>query len=232
VSLFGPLHLSLLLVIAIAAAGLSLLMRRGILPQRGTCRVLGLALAANEVVWWVWRYSREGIHAGNLPLQLCDAAVWFAVAACLTGVSAVIEFGYFAGLAGAAMALLTPNLIAPWPAYPALYFFAAHGGIVICVAAAVFGADRRFGARAVWRSFALLLSYAAMVGIVDAVTGSDYMFLLRKPGAGSLLDYLGPWPWYVATGAAVALALFWILWWPVRLTPAAMRTERPLRGRR
>jgi hypothetical integral membrane protein (TIGR02206 family) len=232
VSLFGPLHLLLLLAIAIAAAGLSLLMRRGILPERLTCRMLGLALAVNEVVWWIWRYSREGIHAGNLPLQFCDAAVWFAVAACVTGVPAVIEFGYFAGLAGAGMALLTPDLIAPWPAYPAIYFFAAHGGIVICVAAAVFGAGKRFAARAVWRSFALLLSYAAIVGIVDAVTGSDYMFLLRKPDAASLLNYLGPWPWYIAAGAAVALALFWVLWWPVRIAPVSRRTERPLRVRR
>lgn len=221
--LFGSLHLAILLVIALTAIGLILLVRCRVLAEKLTCRVLGLALATNEVIWWVSRYSREGIHSGNLPLQLCDAAVWFAVAACLTSIPAVIEFGFFAGLAGAGMALLTPNLIAPWPQYPAVYFFLAHGGIVVCVVTVVFGRNTSFPSRAVWRSFGLLLSWTAFVGLVDAVTGANYMFLVRKPDSASLLDFLGPWPWYLVAGAAIALLLFACLWWLVRL--ASPRAE-------
>jgi hypothetical integral membrane protein (TIGR02206 family) len=214
--LFGPLHLSILGVVAVLAAVLAWLCRRGILPAKSMQRILGLALASNELVWWVYRYSKEGVHTGNLPLQLCDAAVWLAVLACLTAIPVIVEFAYFAGLAGAAMALLTPNLISPWPTYPAIYFFAAHGGIVICVAVLVFGSARRFRSGAVWRSFGLLLIYAALVGLVDWASGSNYMFLLSKPGSASVLDLMGPWPWYLLTGAAVGLALFWLLWLPVR----------------
>jgi hypothetical integral membrane protein (TIGR02206 family) len=214
--LFGLLHLSILGAVAVIAAGLVLLCRRGILrtdPMRWT---LGLALAANELVWWVYRYSREGIHVGNLPLQLCDAAVWLSVLACLTGVPWVVEFAWFAGLAGAAMALLTPNLYTPWPTYPAIYFFAAHGGIVISMTTLVLGGGWKFRRAAVWRSFGLLLAYAAVVGLVDLLFGTNYMFLLRKPEAASLLDQMGPWPWYLVSGAATGLLLFWLLWLPVR----------------
>jgi hypothetical integral membrane protein (TIGR02206 family) len=216
VKLFGPLHLSLLGVIAAIAAVLAWLCRRGVVAFRPMRWTLGLALAANELVWWVYRYSREGIHLWNLPLQLCDAAVWLAVLACLSAVLAVVEFAWFAGLAGAGMALLTPNLIAPWPSYPAIYFFAAHGGIVISMAALVVGGGIQFPRSAVWRSFGLLLAYAALVGLVDWTSGSNYMFLLRKPEAASVLDQMGSWPWYLLSGAAAGLVLFWLLWLPVR----------------
>ncbi|MGP8245070.1 MAG: TIGR02206 family membrane protein [Bryobacteraceae bacterium] len=214
--LFGPLHISLLVAIASVAAALPFLCRRGWAPLRGARLTIGWALAVNELIWWVYRYSHEGIRAANLPLQLCDLTVWLAVTSCLTLAPTVVEFAYFAGIAGAGMALLTPDLWSPWPSYPAIYFFLAHGGIVIAVALVVFGGCARFRPGAVWRSFGLLLCYAALVGAVDAALGADYMFLCRKPDQPSLLDWMGPWPWYLAGGAAVTLAFFWLLWLPVR----------------
>jgi hypothetical integral membrane protein (TIGR02206 family) len=214
--LFGPLHVSILAAIAAIAALLAWLCRRSILSAKRMRWALGMALAANELAWWVYRYSKEGMHMGNLPLQLCDAAVWLSVLACLNPAPVVVEFAYFAGLAGAGMALLTPNLTSPWPTYPAIYFFAAHGGIVICVVVLVFGSARRFRISAVWRSFGLLLIYAALVGLVDRTSGSNYMFLLRKPDAASPVDQMGPWPWYLFGGAAAGLGIVWLLWLPVR----------------
>ncbi len=213
--LFGPLHLTLLLAIAALAAALALLCRRGVLPRRATRLTLGWAIAVNEVIWWIFRYSHEGLHAANLPLQLCDLTVWLSVFGCLTLAPAIVEFAYFAGLAGAGMALLTPNLWTPWPTYPALYFFAAHGGIVIAVALLAFGGFAPFRSGAVSRSFGLLLCYAAFVGAVNAATGSNFMFLARKPANPSLLDQLGPWPWYFLAAAPIALACFWLLWLPL-----------------
>ena len=74
--------------------------------------------------------------------------VWAAVIACLAPVPMSWSSLYFAGLAGAGMALLTPDLWSPWPSYPAVYFFVAHGGIVIAAAMLVFGRICPIGA---WR---------------------------------------------------------------------------------
>lgn len=214
--LLGPLHLSLLAVTGIVAFLLSLLCRRAVVPLRAVRRTLGALLALNEFIWWIWRYSREGIHAGNLPLQLCDIGVWLAVGSALVDASLIFELAYFVGMTGAAMALLTPDLYSPWPTYPAVYFFLAHGGIVITIAVTIFGGRISFPQRAVWRSLGFLLLYAAVVGAFDRISGANYMYLMRKPASASPLNAMGPWPLYILSAVGLALVLFWLLWLPVR----------------
>ncbi|MGO9258405.1 MAG: TIGR02206 family membrane protein [Bryobacteraceae bacterium] len=214
--LSGPLHLALVAAIVAIAAGLSMLCRRRPGTARAVRLALGWGLAGNELVWWVFRYSHEGVHLWNLPLQLCDLTVWLSVGACLTAIPWVVEFAYFAGLAGAGMALLTPDLWSPWPSYPAIYFFVAHGGIVTAVAVLVFGGICPLRAGAVWRAYRRLLGWAAVAGAFNFLAGTNYGYLRRKPSSASALDMLGPWPVYLLTGAIVALALFWLLWLPAR----------------
>jgi hypothetical integral membrane protein (TIGR02206 family) len=49
---------------------------------------------------------------------------------------------------------------------------------------------------------------------VNYITGGNYMFLARKPDTASLLDVLGPYPWYLLSLEAVALVLFLLLYAP------------------
>jgi hypothetical integral membrane protein (TIGR02206 family) len=221
VPLFGYVHISLLIGIAGAAVLLSALCRSRSSPagfSRYVRLALGFGLAGSELIWWVFRYSHEGVHVANLPLQLCDLTVWSAVWACLRPVPAMVEFTYFAGLAGAGMALLTPDLWSPWPSYPAIYFFVAHGGIVVAAAVLVFGRAAPLNRCTPWRAFGLLLAYTVAVGGLNAILGANYMYLCARPKNVSLLDMFGPWPMYLVGGAAIALALFWLLWLPLRST--------------
>jgi hypothetical integral membrane protein (TIGR02206 family) len=177
---------------------------------------LGYGLAVNEVVWWIFRYSHEGIHLVNLPLQLCDATVWLSIAACLTLHPFVVEAAYFAGIAGAGMALLTPDLWSPWPSYPAVYFFVAHGGIVVACIVLIFGRIGKLRPGAWWRAFLALLVFACVVGAFDALSGANYMYLCRKPKSGSPLDAFGPWPVYLAPAGVLGAIAFWLLYLPAR----------------
>jgi hypothetical integral membrane protein (TIGR02206 family) len=230
VPLFGPVHLALLLAIAGLSAALSWLCRKGKVPALGIRLVLACAIALNELVWWVFRYSHEGIHVSNLPLQLCDLTVWMTVLACLTTIPVVVEFTYFAGIAGSGMAVLTPDLWTPWPSYPAIYFFVAHGGVLVACCVLIFGKISELRRGAVWRAFGILVIYAVMVGAFDAIFGANYMYLCRKPANPSLLDWFGPWPRYLCGGAAVGLLLFWALWLPVR--SVARAPELAIKNRR
>jgi hypothetical integral membrane protein (TIGR02206 family) len=211
-----PIHILLLVIISAIAVLLCRLCRRNPKRARTVRLVMGYGIAMNEVIWWTFRYWHEGIRVSNLPLQLCDMTLWAVVIACIAPFPLLVEFAYFAGLAGAGMALLTPDLWSSWPSYPAIYFFVAHGGIVIAAAVLVFGGICPLRRGAMWRAFALLICYGALVGAFNAVFRTNYMYLCRKPGGGSVLDLLGPWPLYLFGGAGAALALFALLSVPTR----------------
>ncbi len=165
------------------------------------------AIAAARGLWTVRLY---------LPLNLTDAAALAAVAALWTGRPLLAELTYFWGLTAVLQAALTPDLGQAFPDPLFFTFFAVHAATV--VAALLLVAGRRIAPRAgaVRRAFVATLAVAAAAAAGSLATGGNYMFLRRKPSGGSLLDLMGPWPWYVATAALVALAMFAALDAPFR----------------
>jgi hypothetical integral membrane protein (TIGR02206 family) len=212
--LFGIVHLAILVAIPAVALLLSRLARRN-------GRVLRLAIAifltVNELVWYAYKLRTEGFRfPDGLPLHLCDLALWMTVIATATLRPRAIEIAYFAGVGGSSQALLTPALWAPLLSYPTAYYFVAHGMVVATPLALVLSAETRLEAGCVWRALASLNAYAVAIGLFNAVFGTNYMYLCRKPMSASLLDFLGPWPLYLAAGEALAVAVFWLLWLPFR----------------
>lgn len=71
---------------------------------------------------------------------------------------------------------------------------------------------------AVRRTYLVTATYSAFVGVVDWVSGANYMFLRHAPSTWTALRLLGPWPWYIVSAAAVAVVLLALLnlpfWYP------------------
>ena len=224
--LFGSLHWSLLIATAVIGLGLAYLCRTGRVSKTAVRLALGYGLALNEFVWWTFRYSHEGLRISNLPLQLCDVSLWATVLACILLKPILVEFAYFAGIAGAGMALVTPDLWSPWPTYAAVYFFVTHGGIVIANIALIYGGIAVLRKGALVRAFGLLLAFAAGVGVFNAIFKTNYMYLCNKPKAATLLDAFGPWPVYLFVTFGLALVFYGLLWLPMLFGASA--AKRPI----
>ena len=215
--LLAPEHLVALAVIAVSTIVLVVAGRR---RPGAWLNVLAAVLVVDEVSWWLFLLG--GGQPGSrielsLPLQLCDVAIFIAAGALWTRRQLLVEVTYFWGLAGTIQALLTPDLPQHFPSYPYFQYYIAHGGVVAAALILVVGLRQSPRRWAVARVAGLTVVYAALVGFVDAVTGADYMYLRSKPPGATLLDFLGPWPWYILSAAAIAVVLFAVLDAPFRL---------------
>jgi hypothetical integral membrane protein (TIGR02206 family) len=154
----------------------------------------------------------------SLPLNLCDVALVIAAVACSYPQWRLgVELTYFWGLAGTLQGILTPDLTVSFPDIRFFQFVVGHVGIVIAALYLVLGLRLEPRPGAVLRVFLITVGYTAFVGVIDRLVDGNYMYLARIPGRVSLLSVLGPWPWYIASAAGVAIVLFAILAAPFRL---------------
>jgi hypothetical integral membrane protein (TIGR02206 family) len=154
----------------------------------------------------------------SLPLALCDVALVIAALACWwPRQPLLVELTWFWGLAGTLQAVATPDLTVSFPHLEFWEYVVAHVGIVAAALYLVVGLGYRPRAGSVARVFTITVVYTGFVGLIDALTGADYMFLASRPVTWSLLSVLGPWPWYIVSAAGVALVLLVALDAPFRV---------------
>jgi hypothetical integral membrane protein (TIGR02206 family) len=210
------LPLALLVVIAVV---LCVAARRA--PGRWTdavAAIIAFTLVVAEISWQPYVLANHiWSPAASLPVQLCDIAGFVAAAALLWRQILLVEVAYFWGLGGTLQAALTPDLKDHFPSFPYLQFYVTHDLVILAAVFLVFGLTLRPRRGAVRRIFLLTVAFAVVVGLIDLVTGGNYMYLRQVPVSGSLLDLMGPWPWYIAAGAVLTLVVLLILDAPLRL---------------
>jgi len=215
--LFGAAHLGILAAIPAVAGLLGWWGRRGPSAAKVVRLGLGWFLLVNELVWYAFKYHRYHIpFPEGLPLQLCDLALWLTIVACFTLKPWAFDVAYYTGVGGSAQAVLTPDLWEPFPSYPTIYFFLAHAGLIAVILALIWSGQARPRPGSLRRGLLAANAWGVAVGLFNAVFGTNYMYLCRKPAEASLLDWFGPWPWYLLAGELTAVVLFTLLWLPFR----------------
>ena len=209
---YGLEHWIALAVIAAIAVGLVRLLRREPRSEAVERMVrLGLAafLTVGLLIALIDALPLRGLDwIDILPLHFCDFAVLVAIVALATKRQAVSELLYFWGLSGTVIAMLMPDVDRGFPDTRCASFFALHGVVAISAAVVAFGVGVRPKPGANWRVFWFTNAYAAMIAVIDWTAGENFLYLRAKPSQPSILDVMGPWPWYVLAADALAWLIF------------------------
>lgn len=240
---YGPSHWTALGLFVIGCAGLVLLGRaqrtesgegfgdraRGFGDQaRGFGKAYALAIVYVFIGTHLYTLLPAGWSiGGSLPLQLCDVAWLVVIGALWTLGRRGFALTYYWGLTLSVQALVTPALNgADYPAVNYLGFFGMHLLIVWAAVYLTWG----LGMRPDWGCYrfavAVTVAWAVATFVFNVIAGTNYGYLNDKPGTGSVLDLMGPWPWYVLVEVVVILLGWALITWPwtrARRTPAAVR---------
>ncbi|WML43904.1 TIGR02206 family membrane protein [Neobacillus sp. PS3-40] len=153
----------------------------------------------------------------DLPLHLSDLAVFLAIVMLLTRNYKLFQFMYFAGIGSSIQAIITPDLGKfSFPHFQYFEFFILHGGVVLACLLIVVAFKFKPTHRSLWATILIVNLYAACVFFINKTIGSNYLYIIEKPGNASILNYLGPWPWYLLSMELVMILSFYILYSPYR----------------
>lgn len=222
------------LPVVVIAAGIVLVLwaarrRPGPWVEHGA-RVIAVSVVLAEAGWWVINIvNGTWTVQWSLPLHLCEAGCFLVAAALWWRFRFAFEMSYFWGLGGTAPGLFSPSIPGHFPDPVYFQYYAQHGLLVLGAFYLVIALRMRPASHAVMRVSIATAAYAVAVGAVDYVTNGNYLFLRDLPPTRTFLDYMGPWPWYIATLTVAAIIVFNLLYLPfARSAPVREQATNPI----
>lgn len=182
------------------------------------CRILAGIIA----VEFVWEHIRNAIcmpheeWMQNLPLHFCSAMGVVSFIALWKEKRWACAFTYFGVLSASIQALITPALHADFPNIRYFIFFTSHGLLLLAALAIPCILKWRARPKDIIRTLLIADAYILCIIPINLLLGTNYGFTQHGPEGGSLLDLLGPGPWYYLYLQIPALLLFALMYLPVR----------------
>jgi hypothetical integral membrane protein (TIGR02206 family) len=216
---FGQAHIVTFLLVMITVVLVPWLLRR-LEPQTGRniARVIAVVLVVNEIMVTALDMSVGKLSlAESLPLQLCAVSAlltaWMLWQRSYRG----FEIVYFWGMGGSIAAMLTPDLSVGFPRPGFIHFFAGHGLIMLGVLHASFAWQFRPTLYSVGKAIIASIGLMLIIGSLNYLLGTNYMYLCAKPAGDTLMDAMGPWPWYLVSLVIAGSAVYVLCYLPFLL---------------
>jgi hypothetical integral membrane protein (TIGR02206 family) len=184
-------------------------------------KYIALVLVINWIVYQLYRVINGFWELKfDLPMELCNWAVFLTAAALWYKRQRWAELAFFWVMAGSVHGIITPDIHEPFPHLTYITFVVGHGGLVLGVFYAVFGLKLKPQRGAFFRALLYSQLYLIIAFIINWMLGANYGYLMQKPAGGSFLDLLHPWPYYLLELEVMGCISYGLLylpfWWSQR----------------
>lgn len=174
---------------------------------------IAISLIVTEVGYHVWMLT-NGIWDVSyaIPLELCSLSLILTVILLLTRNKYIYDVLLFTALLGATQALFTPLLQHDFPHFRYFHFFYTHLMMIWVAFYFTWVKGYKPTILSVIRLVFYLNVLMPIIILINNLVGGNYMFLNHKPTSASLLDLLGPYPWYILSLEVLLIILSLIVW--------------------
>ena len=148
-------------------------------------------------------FYREGYAIGNwklgLPLHLCDFSSASIIIYFFTKRREFFLFAFFAGISGAGMAILTPDVKYSFPHIDYLRHMIGHSMILLGVAYAIVIDNQRPQLKDVHRVLGVLSVFLLLMYPINNLLGSpaNYWYVAEKPPGFNVTDLMRDAPYHM-----------------------------------
>ena len=150
-----------------------------------------------------------------LPFHMCDLSEIFLIFFLLGGPSILYKCAFFWGLAGATMAIITPDI--EFLDLDYAFFMVGHGMIIIGIMYATVALDNRPYAKDILTvSLITALILLPITYLINYILGepANFWYLMQKPAGASLMDAFPEPPYHLLVTTPLAILMFCLIYIP------------------
>ena len=227
-TLFGPSHWAAILLFLFLVSWLPWFAKNRLNPsqQEWVGRGMCVLIFINYPIWVFLEIIGGSFDIKvHLPFHLCRFANLLIPFVLIKRNEFVFQIIFFWVLSGVFQGMISPDIFQDFPHFHYFRFFIGHNLMVVAIIYAVVVYKLRPTFVGLKYAFIGLNLFLLISFIVNVSLDANYFWIMSKPLTGSLLDFMGPWPWYILVGEFVALVHFGLayqiyLWMKPRLNHA------------
>ena len=165
-------------------------------------------------------FFREGYEIDNwklgLPLHLCDFSSASIILYFFTKRKEFFLFAFFAGISGAGMAILTPDVLYSFPHIDYIRHMIGHSMILLGVTYAIIIDHQRPQFRDVHRVLGVLTVLLLLMYPINFLLGppANYWYVIEKPPGFNVTDLMRDAPYHMIDVYILAVIVCYILYVP------------------
>ena len=205
---FGPI------LLGVFVATSSIFLANRYLPESGKTK-LGTVLASVPFICIVGRMSFLAVNTNfdvklDLPLFLCRFMALILPFVFYTRNRLWLGILYFWVFAGTINAVITPDLIHPPGHWEYSLYWIYHLMLIVSIVYGVFVYKFKITWKDYRNAVIATIVFTILSGLVNIALKANYNYLSAKPEVASLLDHMGPWPYYIISVYGLMFFLFFL----------------------
>ena len=217
--LFGNIHIVTMLSILAASVFIPLIYKNKSVAQKSVMTKIIACIVIAHVVISPYKdlFILENPYNWRevLPFHMCDLSEIFLAWFLLGGPKILYKCAFFWGIAGATMAIITPDISHHDLDYA--FFMIGHGMIVIGIMYATIALNNRPYAKDILTvsviTACILLPITYLINLILGEP-ANFWYLMAKPAGASLMDAFPEPPFHLLVLTPLALAMFFLIYTP------------------